>query len=138
MHISCSFISSQCHESLPHWLFREISIDQLQIGGKALICLGIPIRFTNFETLCVAFYKNSLLFFILIALPGCTVQCSPGHFYNTTTHRCIRCPAGTYQPEFGKNNCVSCPGNTTTDFDGSTNITQCKSRSFPKAFHSLD
>uniref|UniRef100_A0A452QA64 Signal peptide, CUB and EGF-like domain-containing protein 2 n=1 Tax=Ursus americanus TaxID=9643 RepID=A0A452QA64_URSAM len=56
------------------------------------------------------------------------VQCSPGHFYNTTTHRCIRCPAGTYQPEFGKNNCVSCPGNTTTDFDGSTNITQCKGR----------
>uniref|UniRef100_A0A8C8WZ45 Signal peptide, CUB and EGF-like domain-containing protein 2 n=1 Tax=Panthera leo TaxID=9689 RepID=A0A8C8WZ45_PANLE len=57
------------------------------------------------------------------------VQCSPGHFYNTTTHRCIRCPAGTYQPEFGKNNCVSCPGNTTTDFDGSTNITQCKASS---------
>ncbi|XP_063127370.1 signal peptide, CUB and EGF-like domain-containing protein 2 isoform X4 [Rattus norvegicus] len=56
------------------------------------------------------------------------VQCSPGHFYNTTTHRCIRCPLGTYQPEFGKNNCVSCPGNTTTDFDGSTNITQCKNR----------
>ncbi|XP_048216798.1 signal peptide, CUB and EGF-like domain-containing protein 2 isoform X2 [Perognathus longimembris pacificus] len=56
------------------------------------------------------------------------VQCSPGHFYNTTTHRCIRCPAGTYQPEFGKNNCVSCPGNTTTDFDGATNITQCKNR----------
>nr|XP_010963195.1 PREDICTED: signal peptide, CUB and EGF-like domain-containing protein 2 isoform X5 [Camelus bactrianus] len=56
------------------------------------------------------------------------VQCSPGHFYNTTTHRCIRCPAGTYQPEFGKNNCVSCPGNTTTDFDGSTNIIHCKNR----------
>ncbi|XP_055463421.1 signal peptide, CUB and EGF-like domain-containing protein 2 isoform X5 [Psammomys obesus] len=56
------------------------------------------------------------------------VQCSPGHFYNTTTHRCIRCPLGTYQPEFGKNNCVSCPGNTTTDFDGSTNLTQCKNR----------
>uniref|UniRef100_A0A8C5KSM5 Signal peptide, CUB and EGF-like domain-containing protein 2 n=1 Tax=Jaculus jaculus TaxID=51337 RepID=A0A8C5KSM5_JACJA len=56
------------------------------------------------------------------------VQCSPGHFYNTTTHRCIRCPAGTYQPEFGKNNCVFCPGDTTTDFDGSTNITQCKNR----------
>uniref|UniRef100_A0A8C2N3I8 Signal peptide, CUB and EGF-like domain-containing protein 2 n=1 Tax=Cricetulus griseus TaxID=10029 RepID=A0A8C2N3I8_CRIGR len=57
------------------------------------------------------------------------VQCSPGHFYNTTTHRCIRCPLGTYQPEFGKNNCASCPGNTTTDFDGSTNITQCKTSS---------
>ncbi|XP_053142603.1 signal peptide, CUB and EGF-like domain-containing protein 2 isoform X5 [Hemicordylus capensis] len=54
------------------------------------------------------------------------VQCSPGHFYNTTTHRCIRCPAGTYQPEFGQNYCFSCPGNTTTDYDGSTNITQCK------------
>uniref|UniRef100_A0A8C3VRH1 Signal peptide, CUB and EGF-like domain-containing protein 2 n=1 Tax=Catagonus wagneri TaxID=51154 RepID=A0A8C3VRH1_9CETA len=56
------------------------------------------------------------------------VQCSPGHFYNTTTHRCIRCPAGTYQPEFGKNSCISCPGNTTTDFDGSTNLTRCKNR----------
>uniref|UniRef100_F6V250 Signal peptide, CUB and EGF-like domain-containing protein 2 n=1 Tax=Ornithorhynchus anatinus TaxID=9258 RepID=F6V250_ORNAN len=56
------------------------------------------------------------------------VQCSPGHFYNTTTHRCIRCPGGTYQPEFGQNYCISCPGNTTSDFDGSTNITQCKNR----------
>ncbi|KAF4798440.1 Signal peptide, CUB and EGF-like domain-containing protein 2 [Turdus rufiventris] len=56
------------------------------------------------------------------------VQCSPGHFYNTTTHRCIRCAIGTYQPEFGQNYCISCPGNTTTDFDGSTNVTQCKNR----------
>ncbi|XP_056349703.1 signal peptide, CUB and EGF-like domain-containing protein 2 isoform X1 [Oenanthe melanoleuca] len=56
------------------------------------------------------------------------VQCSPGHFYNTTTHRCIRCAIGTYQPEFGQNYCIACPGNTTTDFDGSTNITQCKNR----------
>nr|XP_006642554.2 PREDICTED: signal peptide, CUB and EGF-like domain-containing protein 2 isoform X3 [Lepisosteus oculatus] len=56
------------------------------------------------------------------------VQCSPGHFYNSTTHRCIRCPIGTYQLEFGQNYCVACPGNITTDFDGSTNITQCKNR----------
>uniref|UniRef100_A0A1B8Y1F8 Protein CEGP1 n=1 Tax=Xenopus tropicalis TaxID=8364 RepID=A0A1B8Y1F8_XENTR len=56
------------------------------------------------------------------------VQCSPGHSYNTTTHRCVRCPVGTYQPEFGQNYCVSCPGNTSTDFDGSTNVTQCKNR----------
>ncbi|MGH0162427.1 UNVERIFIED_CONTAM: hypothetical protein FKN15_055397 [Acipenser sinensis] len=56
------------------------------------------------------------------------VQCSPGHFYDTTTHRCIRCRVGTYQPEFGQNYCVACPGNTTTDFDGSTNVTQCKNR----------
>ncbi|XP_056605408.1 signal peptide, CUB and EGF-like domain-containing protein 2 isoform X4 [Triplophysa dalaica] len=56
------------------------------------------------------------------------VQCSPGHYYNTSTHRCIRCPVGTYQMEFGQNYCISCPGNTTTDFDGSTNIMQCKNR----------
>ncbi|XP_028811785.1 signal peptide, CUB and EGF-like domain-containing protein 2 isoform X3 [Denticeps clupeoides] len=56
------------------------------------------------------------------------VQCSPGHYYNTSTHRCIRCPIGTYQVEFGQNYCVACPGNTTTDFDGSTNIMQCKNR----------
>uniref|UniRef100_A0A674A5I4 Signal peptide, CUB domain, EGF-like 2 n=1 Tax=Salmo trutta TaxID=8032 RepID=A0A674A5I4_SALTR len=56
------------------------------------------------------------------------VQCSPGHHYNTSTHRCIRCPMGTYQMEFGQNYCISCPGNTTTDFDGSTNIMQCKNR----------
>ncbi|XP_061884792.1 signal peptide, CUB and EGF-like domain-containing protein 2 isoform X5 [Entelurus aequoreus] len=56
------------------------------------------------------------------------VQCSPGHYYNTTTHRCIRCPTGTFQVEFGQNYCVACPGNTTTDFDGSTNIMQCKNR----------
>lgn len=58
------------------------------------------------------------------------VQCSPGHYYNTSTHRCIRCPTGTFQGEFGQNYCVACPGNTTTDFDGSTNIMQCKS-AFP-------
>ncbi|XP_059205276.1 signal peptide, CUB and EGF-like domain-containing protein 2 isoform X4 [Centropristis striata] len=56
------------------------------------------------------------------------VQCSPGHYYNTSTHRCIRCPTGTYQGEFGQNFCNACPGNTTTDFDGSTNIMQCKNR----------
>ncbi|XP_056880728.1 signal peptide, CUB and EGF-like domain-containing protein 2 isoform X4 [Takifugu flavidus] len=56
------------------------------------------------------------------------VQCSPGHYYDTSTHRCIRCPTGTYQGEFGQNYCVACPGNTTTDFDGSTNIMQCKNR----------
>lgn len=56
-----------------------------------------------------------------------TVHCSPGHHYNTTTHRCIRCPVGTYQPEFGQNHCITCPGNTSTDFDGSTNVTHCKS-----------
>ncbi|XP_076767875.1 signal peptide, CUB and EGF-like domain-containing protein 1 isoform X1 [Arvicanthis niloticus] len=56
------------------------------------------------------------------------VHCSPGHHYNTTTHRCIRCPVGTYQPEFGQNHCISCPGNTSTDFDGSTNVTHCKNQ----------
>ena len=56
-----------------------------------------------------------------------TVHCSPGHHYTTTTHRCIRCPVGTYQPEFGQNHCITCPGNTSTDFDGSTNVTHCKS-----------
>ncbi|XP_076011770.1 signal peptide, CUB and EGF-like domain-containing protein 2 isoform X3 [Genypterus blacodes] len=56
------------------------------------------------------------------------VQCSPGHYYNTSTHRCIRCPMGTFQREFGQNYCTACPGNTTTDFDGSTNIMQCKNR----------
>ncbi|XP_069855959.1 signal peptide, CUB and EGF-like domain-containing protein 1 [Dipodomys merriami] len=56
------------------------------------------------------------------------VHCSPGHHYNTTTHRCIRCPVGTYQPEFGQNHCLTCPGNTSTDFDGSTNVTHCKNR----------
>lgn len=60
--------------------------------------------------------------------PPTTVHCSPGHHYDTTTHRCIRCPVGTYQPEFGQNHCITCPGNTSTDFDGSTNVTHCKSR----------
>uniref|UniRef100_A0A8D0AMV9 Signal peptide, CUB and EGF-like domain-containing protein 3 n=1 Tax=Sander lucioperca TaxID=283035 RepID=A0A8D0AMV9_SANLU len=56
------------------------------------------------------------------------VQCSPGHYYNTTVHRCIRCPVGTYQTEFRQNYCISCPGNTTTDFDGATSVSQCKNR----------
>ncbi|CAK6444003.1 unnamed protein product [Pipistrellus nathusii] len=56
------------------------------------------------------------------------VHCSPGHHYNTTSHRCVRCPVGTYQPEFGQNHCITCPGSTSTDFDGSTNITHCKNQ----------
>ncbi|XP_036281394.1 signal peptide, CUB and EGF-like domain-containing protein 1 isoform X3 [Pipistrellus kuhlii] len=56
------------------------------------------------------------------------VHCSPGHHYNTTSHRCVRCPVGTYQPEFGQNHCIACPGSTSTDFDGSTNITRCKNQ----------
>lgn len=56
------------------------------------------------------------------------VQCSPGHYYNTSVHRCIRCAVGTYQPDFRQNYCIACPGNTTTDFDGSTSVSQCKSR----------
>uniref|UniRef100_A0A8D2KZE9 Signal peptide, CUB and EGF-like domain-containing protein 3 n=1 Tax=Varanus komodoensis TaxID=61221 RepID=A0A8D2KZE9_VARKO len=56
------------------------------------------------------------------------VQCSPGHYYNTSVHRCIRCAVGTYQPDFRQNYCITCPGNTTTDFDGSTSVSQCKNR----------
>ncbi|EGW01509.1 Signal peptide, CUB and EGF-like domain-containing protein 3 [Cricetulus griseus] len=56
------------------------------------------------------------------------VQCSPGHYYNTSTHRCIRCPMGSYQPHFRQNFCTRCPGNTSTDFDGSTSVAQCKNR----------
>uniref|UniRef100_A0A3B5L0J9 Signal peptide, CUB and EGF-like domain-containing protein 1 n=1 Tax=Xiphophorus couchianus TaxID=32473 RepID=A0A3B5L0J9_9TELE len=56
------------------------------------------------------------------------VHCAPGHYYNSSTHRCIRCPAGTYQSEFGQNYCINCPGNTTTDFDGATNVSHCKNQ----------
>ncbi|XP_040193719.1 signal peptide, CUB and EGF-like domain-containing protein 3 isoform X1 [Rana temporaria] len=56
------------------------------------------------------------------------VQCSPGHYYNTTLHRCIRCTIGFYQPEFRQNFCIACPGNSSTDFDGSTSAAQCKNR----------
>ncbi|XP_076132837.1 signal peptide, CUB and EGF-like domain-containing protein 3 [Alosa pseudoharengus] len=56
------------------------------------------------------------------------VTCSPGHFYNTGSHRCMRCPIGTYQTEFRQNHCINCPGNTTTDFDGATSVSQCKNR----------
>ncbi|XP_040329204.1 signal peptide, CUB and EGF-like domain-containing protein 3 isoform X5 [Herpailurus yagouaroundi] len=60
------------------------------------------------------------------------VQCSPGHYYNTTIHRCIRCAMGSYQPDFRQNFCTRCPGNTSTDFDGSTSVAQCKSTWQPK------
>uniref|UniRef100_A0A3Q2QTG4 Signal peptide, CUB and EGF-like domain-containing protein 1 n=1 Tax=Fundulus heteroclitus TaxID=8078 RepID=A0A3Q2QTG4_FUNHE len=56
------------------------------------------------------------------------VHCAPGHYYNSSTHRCIRCPPGTYQSEFGQNYCINCPGNTTTDFDGATNVSHCKNQ----------
>ncbi|KAA8579913.1 hypothetical protein FQN60_005448 [Etheostoma spectabile] len=53
------------------------------------------------------------------------VHCAPGHYYNSSTHRCIRCPAGTYQSEFGQNYCITCPGNTTTDFDDYPSNVDC-------------
>lgn len=56
------------------------------------------------------------------------VHCAPGHYYNSSTHRCIRCPVGTYQSEFAQNYCITCPGNTTTDFDGATNVSHCKNQ----------
>ncbi|XP_062871352.1 signal peptide, CUB and EGF-like domain-containing protein 3 isoform X2 [Trichomycterus rosablanca] len=56
------------------------------------------------------------------------VSCPPGHYYNTSVHRCIRCPVGTYQTDFKQNYCITCPGNTTTDFDGATSVSQCKKR----------
>uniref|UniRef100_A0A4W5MLH3 Signal peptide, CUB domain, EGF-like 1 n=1 Tax=Hucho hucho TaxID=62062 RepID=A0A4W5MLH3_9TELE len=56
------------------------------------------------------------------------VHCAPGHHYNSSNHRCIRCPASTYQSEFGQNYCITCPGNTTTDFDGATNVSHCKNQ----------
>uniref|UniRef100_A0A3B4B5E2 Signal peptide, CUB and EGF-like domain-containing protein 2 n=1 Tax=Periophthalmus magnuspinnatus TaxID=409849 RepID=A0A3B4B5E2_9GOBI len=56
------------------------------------------------------------------------VHCAPGHFYNSSTHRCIRCPIGSYQSEFGQNYCITCPGNTTTDFDGATSVSHCKNQ----------
>uniref|UniRef100_A0A3B1IMG7 Signal peptide, CUB and EGF-like domain-containing protein 2 n=1 Tax=Astyanax mexicanus TaxID=7994 RepID=A0A3B1IMG7_ASTMX len=54
------------------------------------------------------------------------VSCAAGHYYNTSVHRCIRCPVGTYQSDLKQNYCISCPGNTTTDFDGATSVSQCK------------
>lgn len=106
------------------------------MGRPAVLRWGVNVSFGSCESLRVAVVENTdaLSVPLLPALPA--VQCSPGHFY-TTTHRCVRCPAGTYQPEFGKNSCVSCPGNTTTDFDGATNLTQCKSRCPPKLFTAL-
>ncbi|KAK5876797.1 hypothetical protein CesoFtcFv8_026113 [Champsocephalus esox] len=56
------------------------------------------------------------------------VHCAPGHYYNSSTHRCIRCTGGTYQNDFGQNYCITCPGNTTTDFDGATNVSHCKNQ----------
>uniref|UniRef100_A0A672NVS3 Signal peptide, CUB and EGF-like domain-containing protein 1 n=1 Tax=Sinocyclocheilus grahami TaxID=75366 RepID=A0A672NVS3_SINGR len=56
------------------------------------------------------------------------VHCALGHYYNATTHRCIRCPAGSYQSESGQNYCITCPGNTTTDFDGANNVSHCKNQ----------
>uniref|UniRef100_A0A7N6BI11 Signal peptide, CUB and EGF-like domain-containing protein 2 n=1 Tax=Anabas testudineus TaxID=64144 RepID=A0A7N6BI11_ANATE len=56
------------------------------------------------------------------------VHCTPGHYYTFSIHRCIRCPTGTYQSDFGQNYCITCPGNTTTDFDGATDVSQCKNQ----------
>lgn len=93
-----------------------------------LICLFLDEWYHS----CVMYFVDGLLFMCLSAFildPFCSssVHCAPGHYYNSSTHRCIRCPAGTYQSEFGQNYCITCPGNTTTDFDGATNVSHCKS-----------
>uniref|UniRef100_A0A8D3C8M9 Signal peptide, CUB domain and EGF like domain containing 3 n=1 Tax=Scophthalmus maximus TaxID=52904 RepID=A0A8D3C8M9_SCOMX len=38
------------------------------------------------------------------------VQCSPGHYYNTSVHRCIRCPVGTYQTDVSQCKNRQCGG----------------------------
>lgn len=93
--------------------------------------LGLGRNFGVFSLLCPAhpMPQNSHLPTILTPTfpPLPAVQCSPGHYYNTTIHRCIRCAMGSYQPDFRQNFCTRCPGNTSTDFDGSTSVAQCKS-----------
>lgn len=68
------------------------------------------------------------IFTLYFHFPIFLVHCALGHHYNASTHRCIRCPAGTYQSESGQNYCITCPGNTTTDFDGANNVSHCKSK----------
>uniref|UniRef100_H2ZN49 CUB domain-containing protein n=1 Tax=Ciona savignyi TaxID=51511 RepID=H2ZN49_CIOSA len=53
-------------------------------------------------------------------------SCTAGHYYNSRTGTCNRCPNGFYQPGTGQDFCVTCPGNTTTDYDASTTIDACK------------
>lgn len=108
---------------------------------KTLLVLGRTETFLSTETFLVIYSVSSQLFVVFVPLYSvivfhicvcvCVVLCSPGHYYNTSVHRCIRCPHGTYQAEFRQNYCISCPGNTTTDFDGAISVSQCKSEFSP-------
>ncbi|XP_078482331.1 signal peptide, CUB and EGF-like domain-containing protein 1 isoform X1 [Ciona intestinalis] len=53
-------------------------------------------------------------------------SCTAGHYYDSRTGTCSRCPLGFYQPGTGQDFCITCPGNTTTDYDASTDVDSCK------------
>lgn len=60
-----------------------------------------------------------------------TVPCEAGHLYDCSTSSCQRCPAGSYQPQWGQTACWPCPPNTTTDEAGSMGLQQCKRQECP-------
>ncbi|KAH9494974.1 Signal peptide, CUB and EGF-like domain-containing protein 1, partial [Bulinus truncatus] len=56
------------------------------------------------------------------------VTCKSGHYYNISTHTCLPCQRGFYQPNTGQDFCYACPGKTMTDFEGSSLSEDCKDR----------
>lgn len=51
--------------------------------------------------------------------------CDNGDYYDTTTSKCVECPAGKYQPDAASSSCISCDAGTYSSVAGSTSCTPC-------------
>ncbi|XP_035827210.1 uncharacterized protein LOC106012568 [Aplysia californica] len=63
----------------------------------------------------------------LVAMENICTQCPAGHFHNTTSKACEKCPIGQYQPKKGQVGCEICQGAATTRYRGAESMEECVS-----------
>ena len=59
-------------------------------------------------------------------------SCRRGSYYDVISHKCLKCPRGTYQNQDSEKFCYRCPGNTTTLQPGAKSKAKCNGK-----FHSI-
>ena len=51
--------------------------------------------------------------------------CQPGHAFPEEVNKCVPCPKGSYQADYGQPTCVPCPKGTTTEGEGNASMLAC-------------
>ena len=52
-------------------------------------------------------------------------SCKSGSYYDVISHKCLKCPRGTYQHHTSETFCYRCPRNTTTLERGAKDKSRC-------------